>query len=165
MTRSSISRLADCAPVASLESWPERKPPMIPIHPFIRFAVQDAEPTPPVSTEAGRTGSAHLPTAAKDVASTFGAAFDAACDELKAQAARTVRRVIKDRARAYALRPRDLEALADGLIDLSPRDLTTALSLIGAVYKMRGLAAINLPGALLYARYLRAKARKIGWMA
>jgi hypothetical protein len=130
-TRPSIERLADCAPVASPESWPARKPPAI--------------------------------------ASTFGTAYDQTCAELKAQAARTVRRVVKDRARAYALRPRDLEAIGDGMISLSPRDLVTVLSQLNAVATMRGsrwfgfggeVQALNLCGARLYARYSRAKARQ-----
>lgn len=95
-------------------------------------------------------------------------AYARACKAIEAEARATGRAVIKMRARAYALRPRDLDAIADGLFNLCPRDLVAALRQINAVGVMRGrrwfgfggeVQAINLRGAMLYARYARAKER------
>jgi hypothetical protein len=89
---------------------------------------------------------------------------------LEAQARKTARAMIKERARAYALRPRELDAIAEGLFKLFPCDLVTSLSQINAVALIRGtrwfgfggeVPAINLRGAMLYARYSRAKAHQI----
>jgi hypothetical protein len=87
-------------------------------------------------------------------------AYDATCDAVRAQAARTARRVIKERARAYALRPRDLDAI-------SPASLVRAITQVGDPEWRRWfgfggeIPALNLRGAMLYARYARAKAHQI----
>jgi hypothetical protein len=89
---------------------------------------------------------------------------------LEAQARKTARTMIKMRARAYALRPRELDAIAEGLFNLFPSDLVTSLSQISAVAFMRGsrsfgfggeVPAINLRGAALYARFARATANQL----
>lgn len=101
------------------------------------------------------------------IAHTARAAAGAA---LQAQAGRTIRAVIKARARAYALRPRELDAIAQGLFACTPRDLILGLNAINAVSTMRGLRwvgfggevpVINLKSAMLYARFSRAKAHQI----
>jgi len=148
MTRTSIERLADDAPVSHPDSWPAKQPPQ---------------------TEA-----------AKDRA--FGEAFqartyrarDACRAALEAQAGRSARAIIKDRARAYAIKPRTLDSIAEGLFTCSPRDLVLALKAINAVATMRGqrwmgiggeIMAINLKGARLYARWSRRVARRIAMRA
>lgn len=96
-------------------------------------------------------------------------AYAAACRALEIEAARTARAVIKARARIYALEPRQLDAIAEGLFACSPRDLVTALKQISVVVTMRRrwvgfggeIQAINLKGSMLYARYARAKANQI----
>ena len=58
-------------------------------------------------------------------APTLSARADLAA-ALAAQARRTARQMIKHRARAYATRPRDLEALAPGLSAAEPAALIAA---------------------------------------
>jgi hypothetical protein len=93
-----------------------------------------------------------------------------ACTALAAQAASTARDTIKVRARVYALKPRQLEAIAEGMSRLPPRALVTALQQIDAIAKMRGtrwfgqggeIPAINFRGAMWYARHSRAKQRQL----
>jgi hypothetical protein len=88
---------------------------------------------------------------------------------LHAQAAITARAMIKMTAAAYRLEPRYLDFIAEGLSDLSPRDLITGLKQMNAVAIMRGkrrfgfggeVPVFNFRGAMLYARYLRAKRHK-----
>ena len=98
-------------------------------------------------------------------------AYDRVCKALEAEANATARAVVKMRARAFALKPRDLDAIAKGMFNLSPRDLVTSLRQIGAVMKMRRggfggeVLVVNLRGAMLYARYSRAKAHQIAGRA
>ena len=126
MTRTSIERLADDAPVSHPDSWPARKPPSI--------------------------------------------AYDIACAALEEQAKTTARTIINERARTYRDAPWKLESIAYGLVALRPADLVKSLRRILGIMCMSsrryaGLggdsSAINLSGALLYARYRRAKAHKI----
>jgi len=135
--RTSIARLADDAPVPRPESWVARKVP----------GTKWVEIRKPYIDESPAMLCAHA--------------------ALEAEASATARAVIKMRARAYALLPRDLDTIAEGLFNLSPRDLVTALRQINAVTFMRSntrfgseVLHINLRGAMLYARYLRAKARR-----
>jgi hypothetical protein len=94
-------------------------------------------------------------------------ARDAAYAALRAQAVRTAWCAIKDRARAYALRPRDLEAIMAGLACLTPRRAVEYLEAIHRPPDWRWFGfggeapAINLRGAMLYCRYARAKARQL----
>ena len=178
------------APVASPESWPARR------RPFVHFAVQDAEPTPSVSTRAGRTGSAHLPTAStvaeparrKNPVATGKARGPQTDDReaaggldpttyiddtpvmlrvhaaIEAEAIATARAVVKYRARMYALQPRQLDTITDDLSSLPPRILVASLSVIKMYpHRLDGaeVSSTNLRGAMLYARYLRAKERQI----
>jgi hypothetical protein len=90
----------------------------------------------------------------------------AAYAALRAQAARTGHRVIKDCARAYARKPRELDAIRPGLFLLPPRRLVEALDVISFPPDWRWFGfggevpALNLRGAMLYSRYARAKARQ-----
>jgi hypothetical protein len=86
---------------------------------------------------------------------------------IRAKASRTARAMIKERARDYALRPRELDAFGDGLSRLSPRTIVWCLNRIRhQVPQARWFGyggevpAINLCGALLYARYSRAIASR-----
>ena len=95
-------------------------------------------------------------------------ARDAASAALAAQAQRTARREIKDRARAYALRPRELDAIMPKLSGVrSPHVLVIVLEGIHRPPDWRffgfggEVPALNVRGALLYARYARAKARQL----
>lgn len=91
--------------------------------------------------------------------------------ELEAQAIRTARAVIKGRARAYALKPRDLDAIAQGLFNLSPRDLVVCLGRLIGIMRISKqprwagfggeIQAINLRGAMIYARWSRRIANRI----
>jgi hypothetical protein len=179
--RTSIARLADCAPVASPDSWPARKAPSLHRHGHVPDQldehVQDFYNVPPSgdaisgSSRIDAWTGEHRQSPSSKLgfpATTFVSAHDAAYAALEAQAALTIRRVVKDRARAYALRPRDLDAIAEGLSELSPwrlvQRLTNPLWVPGA-YRWLGFGgevqAINLRGAMLYARYSRAKKRQI----
>jgi hypothetical protein len=92
-------------------------------------------------------------------------ARDAAYAALAAQAARTARRAIKDCARAYARAPQYLDAIVSGLSMVSPRRAVECLELLHRppAWRFFGFGgehpALNVRGALLYARYARAKAR------
>jgi hypothetical protein len=95
-------------------------------------------------------------------------ARDAAYAALREQAKRSARREIKDCARAYALRPRHLDAIAKGLSGCTPLALVFELAerliapLPNRYFGFGGEhPAINLRGAMLYARYARAKARQL----
>lgn len=96
-------------------------------------------------------------------------ARDAAYAALATQARKTAVREIKWRARAYALRPRELDAIAEDLSGLPPKHLVTALAYIARnpMNRVRHfgfggeIPAINLRGAMLCARYSRAKAHRI----
>lgn len=93
-------------------------------------------------------------------------AYAEACAAIEAKAGVTVRAVIKDLARAYALRPRQLDAIVQGLFDLSPGKLVEALQL-SKLHNTRWtgfggeITALNYRAARLYARYSRAKAHQI----
>ena len=79
---------------------------------------------------------------------------------------------IKDRARAYAQQPRHLDAIIEGLSSFSPKPMVQILSIIRRnsytfgpqKYRHVGFGgevpAINLRGAMLYARYSRAIANR-----
>jgi hypothetical protein len=94
-------------------------------------------------------------------------ARDAAYAALRAQATRTALCAIKDCARMYALRPRDLDGIFPRLSERSPRNLAQVLETFCRPPDWRffgvggEIPALNLRGALLYARYARAKARQI----
>ena len=84
----------------------------------------------------------------------------AASDALQAQATRTARREIEASAKMYASNPRYLDTVAQGLSNLSPEDLVSALNQIDAIALMRGrrwagcggeIPSFNLEGAKLYA--------------
>lgn len=135
MSRTSIQRLADEAPVAHAKSIFDRL---------------DNSPTPsPTSWPARKPPSV---------------AYDAACAEIEIQAVRNVTTLIKDRARAYCDQPWKLESIAYGLVALQPTDLVRSLRRFIAIATMQaGLGAgtaINLKGALLYGRFARAKAHQ-----
>jgi hypothetical protein len=97
--------------------------------------------------------------------------MNAAHAAIKAEARATARAAIKMRARAYALRPRDLDAVAYGLFNLRPNDLVRSLKTLFGIQPIRRagiggeVPAINLRGAMLYARYYRAKARQLAGRA
>ncbi len=66
------------------------------------------------------------------------------------------------RARAYALRPIDLDAICSGLSGLSPSKLVKMLGNIAYLHpRFAGFGgevpAINIKAAAVYARYARAK--------
>ena len=94
-------------------------------------------------------------------------ARDAACAALRAQAKRSACREIKDRARAYALRPRELDAIFQGLAGRSPHSLVKTLEIFRYPPDWRWFGfggevpALNMRAAMLYARYARAKARQL----
>jgi hypothetical protein len=82
---------------------------------------------------------------------------------LKAQAKRTARAMIKSRARDYALRPSELDAIVEGLSRLSPRLLVSSLFVIRLTpYRILcgEVPVINLRAAMWYARYSRAIASR-----
>ncbi len=61
---------------------------------------------------------------------------------------------MKDQARHYALHPRDLDTLAQGLFNLNPNDLVRCLGrLIGVMKIMNMPIDPNFYAALLYARW------------
>lgn len=88
---------------------------------------------------------------------------EAAYAALRVRAWRTVRTMIKMRARAYAMRPRELDAtIMHGLSDLSPRRLVQSLLDTRRWLGFGGeVPALNLRGALLYSRFARAKANQL----
>jgi hypothetical protein len=94
-------------------------------------------------------------------------AREAAYAALRTQAQRTARREIKDRARAYALRPRELDAIVSNLSAHQPKQMVQVLESIRFPSNWRWfgfggeIPAINMRGAMLYARYARAKHRKL----
>jgi hypothetical protein len=154
--RHSIARLADDAPVPHADSWPARQPPSVDLERRsselesiwrTNMARRDAgaaehgEPRTPHEFYRGR----------------------AAADRAE------LRLLIKRHARAYARQPRQLETIAAGLFNLSPRDLVTALRQINAIYLMRARGFLDPPlnfrGAYLYARYARAKQHQVAGMA
>jgi hypothetical protein len=129
--RTSIARLADCAPIPHPESWAGREAP--------RIAYIDDTPV-----------------------------MNAAHAAVKAEADATARAVIKIRARLYALHPSELDAVEIGLSSFTPRQLVDRLRQIERDPTLRRwygfggeIPAINLRGAMLYARYLRAKAHQV----
>jgi hypothetical protein len=94
-------------------------------------------------------------------------AREAASAALREQAQRTARREIKACAQAYALKPRDLEAIMPGLACLSLQRTVEFLQMIHRPPDWRffgfggEVPALNIRGAMLYARHARAKARQI----
>lgn len=97
-----------------------------------------------------------------------------ASEMLAAQAPLTARAMIKNRARMYALRPRDLESIAEGLFALQPRDLVRSLRILIGIMRMSPqrllgfggeVMAINLRGAMLYARWSRRVAYRASRVA
>ena len=148
--RSSIARLADDAPVPHPD---DRASIMTPRHSI--FDILDNSPIPAATSWPARTPPSPARTA-------IGAAIEA-------QARKTARTAIKSRARAYALRPRELDAIAKELCGLPPKHLVTALAYIARnpMNRVRHFGfggevpAINLRAGMLYARYLRAKAHQI----
>jgi hypothetical protein len=92
--------------------------------------------------------------------------------DMKAQVAITVRDLIKDIARDYARQPRTLDTIADGLFGLPPHHLVTAIAYLArtqAPYRHMGfggeIPAINLKGAMLYARHARYTAHRVAGRA
>lgn len=86
---------------------------------------------------------------------------------IAAQARKTARAMIKDSARGYALRPHELDTIIDALSTVHPIIAIGALKGL-RVYQARynmsfggEVQAINLRGAMLYARYSRAKANQV----
>lgn len=102
--------------------------------------------------------------------SIHGARARARASELLAsQAVLTARTQIKTSARMYALTPRDLDTIAEGLFALQPRDLVRSLRILIGIMRMSPqrllgfggeVMAINLKGAMLYARWSRRIARR-----
>jgi hypothetical protein len=84
-----------------------------------------------------------------------------AVERTAAAARRTAVIATKERARAYAIRPRELDAIEDGLSGLSPKIMVSYLRTMHPdASRWFGFgaesSAINLRGAMLYARYSRA---------
>jgi hypothetical protein len=82
--------------------------------------------------------------------------------KLEAQAKRTAIEAIKGRASAYATQPRHLDAIVDGLSSFAPKPMVQIMSIIcrnAHTYRHVGsggeVPAINLRGAMLYARWSR----------
>lgn len=127
------------------------------------LAVQVAEPTPSVSTMAGRTGGAHPPTAA----------FDNACAAIQAQAARTACVMIKARARDYLAEPWQLDMLRKGFVasGFFPDQLiefAIELLRVTAIFhrcETVPIQKINARAAIVAGRYRRAKACQLSRMA
>jgi hypothetical protein len=185
MTRPSISRLADCAPVASPESWIARKVPGTSWtevrHPYIADTPWPARKVPGVSA-VNSAIPCHLgvqcnwPACSPDCDGRPGRLRPPYINDtpvmlrvhaaLEAETRATARAVIKMRARAYVLRPGDLDALCKGFCGLWPGSLVDVLKHMKAhpqrYFGFGGeVLAINLRGAMLYARYSRAKKRQI----
>jgi hypothetical protein len=156
--RHSVARLADDAPVPHADSWPSPlcRPPRVidriedrGLVTTIRvFDHVPEEPEPPSLARA------------------------AVSADMKAQVAITVRALIKDIARDYSRDPRSLDTIAHGLSDFPPKHLVTALAYLIRTQAARRhmgfggeVPAINLRGAMLYARYSRAKAHQIAGRA
>jgi len=158
LLRSSIARLADDAPVPHPDSWPARKPP------FIREECPDCG-APTSATHVLGFACEHSRCPMFNPPSPARAAISAA---LEAQAPKTARAMIKARARAYALRPRALDAIAKELCGLPPKHLVTALAYIARnpMNRVRHFGfggevpAINLRAGMLYARWSRAIANR-----
>lgn len=93
-------------------------------------------------------------------------ARDAASAALAVQAKCTARREIKSLAMVYARHPSFMDAIIAGLSQLSPRRAVECLDLLyrPPAWRFFGFGgehpALNLRGAMLYARYARAKARQ-----
>jgi hypothetical protein len=93
-------------------------------------------------------------------------AMNRACAELEAQARKSTRAEIKHRARHYALAPAFLDTIISGLSGLSPRRVVECLEayLDPPNWRHFGFGgehpALSFRGALLYARYARAKSRQ-----
>jgi hypothetical protein len=172
-TRSSIERLAENAPVPHHASWPARPAPSFPVRDYslLHQRVSSAAYARACAAERGELCS-DCPPAGYPTDKTRCApcphrtAYDRACAAIEATAAITARAMIKMTAAAYRLEPRYLDFIAEGLSDLSPRDLITGLKQMNAVAIMRGqrwvgfggeVGAFNFRGACLYARYARAK--------
>jgi hypothetical protein len=98
---------------------------------------------------------------------THSPAREAAYAALRAQAVRSARDTIKDLVHEYALHPRYLDAIRVGLSDLTPGQLVRALEHICRPPDWRWfgfggeIPALNLRGAMLYARFARAKAHQL----
>jgi hypothetical protein len=92
-------------------------------------------------------------------------AYDDACALIEAQARRSALAIIKRRARAYAVRPFELEALGSGISKLSPNDLVRCLNRLWGIARITGkplrygpdIPLTNFRAAMLYARLLRMK--------
>lgn len=97
-----------------------------------------------------------------------------ASELLDKQAPYTARFHMKLSARAYARTPRALDAIAEGLSALQPGDLVRSIRLLTGIIRMSpprflGLGgeimAINLRGAMLYARWSRRVAYRASRVA
>jgi hypothetical protein len=94
-------------------------------------------------------------------------ARDAAYAALRAQAQRSARREIKSRAQYYAKYPSMLDTIIAGVSGLSPRRIVESLELLfrPPAWRFFGfggeIPALNLHGAMLYARFARAKANQL----
>lgn len=94
-------------------------------------------------------------------------ARDRAIAALEAQARKSVRAEIKAAAHHYALAPHYLDTIIAGLAQLSPRRAVECLEALQNPPDWRWVGfggehpAINMHGAILYARYARAKARQV----
>ncbi len=114
----------------------------------------DYEPLPSMTSWPNRRPTLVAPRASPAMARAHA--------KIEAQAKRAVRLAIKDRARAYALRPRDLDAICEGLARASSKLMVKYLaSEIRDPGRYRWFSfggevpAINLHGAMLYARWSR----------
>ncbi len=178
--RTSISRLADCAPVTSQaetgtiimrEAHPNmawRQTAYINDTPAITVAEPARRRNPVATGEArgpqtdDREAAGGLdPTTYIDDTPVMRRVHAA----IEAEARATAHAVIKLRARSYALRPLDLDAICCGLSRLSPARL---VQMLGAISYLQPrycgfggeVPAINIKAASVYARYLRAKQRQ-----
>lgn len=94
-------------------------------------------------------------------------AMDRAVAKITEAAKRAAIVAIKDRARAYAMQPRHLDAILEGLSSFSPNPMVQILAIIRRNSYTFGpqqqrhvgfggeVPAINLRGAMLYARWSR----------
>lgn len=154
--RHSIERLADCAPVASAESWVKKRLPG-PLTARDLRQIRESKITAQSSLE--------IAIAARSPYIDDTPVMRAAHAALEAEGRATARAAIKMRARAYALEPRQLDAINPLLFSFSPAKLVLALQVVvTSPPRWFGngseVPAINLRAAMLYARYERAKARR-----
>jgi hypothetical protein len=156
--RHSIFEILDNSPIPAPTSWPARKPP------FIREECPDCG-APTSATHVLGFACEHSRCPMFNAPSPARAAISAA---LATQARKTARTAIKARAGAYALRPRELDAIGEDLSSLPPKHLVTALAYIARnpMNRVRHFGfggevpAINLRAGMLYARWSRAIANR-----